>query len=95
MCDEEEIGVLHSGKIFWYSRKRIVADREEKHSEVEERDTDVVLQIKEYHAHRGKGKKDHQLSPTEGDPLHPISPTQARLCVEPMTPCASLRSEVR
>jgi hypothetical protein len=42
---EEEIGVLHSGKIFWYSRKRIVADREEKHSEVEERDIGVVLQI--------------------------------------------------
>jgi hypothetical protein len=26
---EDEIGVLHSGKIFWYNRKRIVADREE------------------------------------------------------------------
>jgi hypothetical protein len=86
---EEEIGVLHSGKIFWYSRKRIVVDREEKHSEVEERDTGVVLQIEGIPCTEEK-EKYCQLSPTEGDPLHP---TQARLCVEPMTPCASPRSE--
>jgi hypothetical protein len=42
---KEEIGVLCSGKIFWYSRKRIVVDREGKHNEFEERDTGVVLQI--------------------------------------------------
>jgi hypothetical protein len=53
---EEEIGVLRSGKIFWYSRKRTVAEREEKHSEVEERDTGVVLQIEGISMHRGKGK---------------------------------------
>jgi hypothetical protein len=47
------------------------------------------------HIERKEKEKDHHLSPTEGDPLHPSSPTQARLCVEPMTLCASLRSEVR
>jgi hypothetical protein len=41
---KEEIGVLRSGKIFRYSRKRNVVDREGKHNEFE--DTDVVLQIK-------------------------------------------------
>jgi hypothetical protein len=40
---EEEIGVLRSGKEFWYYRKRTVDDREEKHSEVEERDIGVLL----------------------------------------------------
>jgi hypothetical protein len=43
---EEEIGVFHSGKIFCYSRKSIVSKREDKHSEVEKRDTSVVLDIK-------------------------------------------------
>jgi hypothetical protein len=42
----DDIGVLHSGKIFRYSRKRIVVDREEKHSEFEKRDIGVILQIK-------------------------------------------------
>jgi hypothetical protein len=41
----EEIGVLCSGKRFWCCRKRIVVDREEKHSKVEERDIGVVIQI--------------------------------------------------
>jgi hypothetical protein len=40
---EEEIGVLHSGKILWYNGKMIVADRKGKHNEFEERDTGVVL----------------------------------------------------
>jgi hypothetical protein len=43
---EEEIGVLHNGKRFQYNRKRIVANREEKHNEVEERDVGLILQIK-------------------------------------------------
>jgi hypothetical protein len=43
---KEEIGVLRSGKIFQYSRKRIVVDREGKHNKVEEREINVVLQIK-------------------------------------------------
>jgi hypothetical protein len=34
---EEEIGVLRSGKIFWYSKKRNLDDIEGNHSEVEER----------------------------------------------------------
>jgi len=37
---EEEIEVLHSGKIFW---ERIVADREGKHNEFKERDNDIVI----------------------------------------------------
>jgi hypothetical protein len=41
---KEEIGVLHSGKIFRYSRKRNMVDREGKHNDFEDRD--VVLQIK-------------------------------------------------
>jgi hypothetical protein len=32
---KEDIGVFCNGKMFWYSRKRTVAEREEKHSEVE------------------------------------------------------------
>jgi hypothetical protein len=80
--------VLHSGKIFWYSRKITVDDREEKHNEVEKIYTGVVLQI-EGILRREKEKYCH-LSPIEGDPLHP---TQANLYVEPMTPCAPLRSE--
>jgi hypothetical protein len=80
---DEEIGVLHSGKIFRHSRKRIVAEREGKHNEIEERDTGVILQIKGILHTEGKEKeKDYQLSPVEEDPLHP---TQARLCVEPTT----------
>ena len=42
---KEDIGVLRSGKIFRYSRKRIMANKEEKHSEVEERDIGAVLYI--------------------------------------------------
>jgi hypothetical protein len=42
---KEEIGVLCSGKRFRLNKKRIVVDREEKHSEFEERDTGVILQI--------------------------------------------------
>jgi hypothetical protein len=40
-----EIGVLHSGKIFRHSRKRVVVEREGKHNEIKERDTSVILQI--------------------------------------------------
>jgi hypothetical protein len=69
-----------------------VADREEKHSEVEERDTSVVLQIEGILCIEEK-EKDHHLSSTEGDPLHTISTTKSRICVEPMTPCASPRFE--
>jgi hypothetical protein len=68
---EEEIGVLHSGKIFWYNRKRTVADREEKHSEIEERDTGVVLQFKGIQCIR-KRKRMVNSFQQEGDPLHPI-----------------------
>jgi hypothetical protein len=49
---EEDIGVLRNGKIFRYSRMRTMVERE-KHSEVEKRDTGVVLQNT---AHKGKGK---------------------------------------
>jgi hypothetical protein len=77
---EEEVGVLHSGKRFWYSRKMIVAEREEQHGEVEERDIGVVLQIKGISITKEKEKYCH-LGPVEGDPSHPSSPTQAILCV--------------
>jgi hypothetical protein len=43
----EEIGVFCNGKIFRDSRKRTMAEREGKHSDIEERDTGVILQIKE------------------------------------------------
>jgi hypothetical protein len=82
---------LRSGKIFWYSRKRNVAEREEKHNEVEERDTSVILQIIGIPFIEEK-EKYRQLSSIEEDPLHP---TQARLCIEPTTLCASPRTEVR
>ena len=41
----EEIGVLHSRNIFRSNKKRIVDDREEKHSEFEERNTGIILYI--------------------------------------------------
>jgi hypothetical protein len=50
----EEIGVLCSGKRFRPNKKRIVAEREGKHSEIEERDTGVILQIEGICAHRRK-----------------------------------------
>lgn len=56
-----------------------MAKREGQHSEVEERDIGVIFQI----IPRTEG----QLSLIEEDP------TQARLCVEPTTPCASPRFE--
>jgi hypothetical protein len=49
----KEIGVLRSGKRFRPNKKRIVAEREGKHSENEERDTGVILQI-EGSLHRRK-----------------------------------------
>jgi hypothetical protein len=43
-CEKnKEIGVLRSGKRFRMNRKRNVADREEKHSEFEERDIGVIF----------------------------------------------------
>jgi hypothetical protein len=66
-----------------------VDDREEKQSEVEERDTSVLLHIEGILCIEEK-EKDIHISLTEGDPLHP---TQARLCVKPMTPCACPRSK--
>jgi hypothetical protein len=43
---DEDLGVLHSGKIFWVSsphREKYVAERERQHSEFEERDVGIVL----------------------------------------------------
>jgi hypothetical protein len=68
-----------------------MADREEKHSNIGERDTSVVHQIEGIS--RIENEKDHQLSSIEGDPLHTISTTQARLCVKPTTLCVSPRDE--
>jgi hypothetical protein len=48
----------------------IVVYREEKHSETEERDNGVVIQIKGLPCI--ENEKDCQLSPIEGEPLHPI-----------------------
>ena len=51
MMREEEcatnkyIGVLHCGKRFRPNKKRIVAEREGKHIEIEERDTGAILHI--------------------------------------------------
>jgi hypothetical protein len=42
---DRDIGVLRSGKRFRHSKKRIVAEREGKHSEIEERDIGLILQI--------------------------------------------------
>jgi hypothetical protein len=42
---DEEIGVLHSCKIFIHSRKRIVAKREVKHTKIKERDSGVMFHI--------------------------------------------------
>ena len=67
-------------------------EREEKHNEVEERNTFVVLQIKGISCTEENEKYCH-LNPIEGDPSYPNSPPQARLCIKPTTPCASLRSE--
>jgi hypothetical protein len=53
---------------------------------LKERDIGVILQIEQILCTKGKY---YQLSPVEEDP------TQIRLCIEPTTPCASPRIEVR
>jgi hypothetical protein len=72
---KEQIGVLHNGKIFWYNRKKTLAEREEKHIEAEERDTSVVLHI-EGIPHIEEKEKYRQLNLVEEYPLHP---TQTRI----------------
>ena len=81
---KEEIGVLRSGKIFQYSRKRTVDDREGQHNEVEESDTDIVLQIEGILCIERKEKEqDLQIIPTEGYLLRPISLTQVKPTMNP------------
>jgi hypothetical protein len=77
---DREIGVLRCGKRFRYSKKEIVAEREEQHRVFEKRDPCIVLQITPYKERKEK-EKDPQCSPTEEG-----SPSQIRICVEPMTP---------
>jgi hypothetical protein len=89
---KEEIGLLCSGKMFQYSRKRILADKEEKHNELEERDINVVPQIEGISCIEEK-EKYRQLIPKESNPSHPSNPTQGRLCIEPTTLCVALKSE--
>jgi hypothetical protein len=51
-----------SGKIFRHSRKRIVAEREGKSNDIEERYTILILQIEVISCKKGKEKeKDYQL----------------------------------
>jgi hypothetical protein len=59
---EEEIGVFFNGKIFRHNRKTNVVEREGKHSEIEKRDTGVILQIEGILHTEGKY---HQLSLVE------------------------------
>jgi hypothetical protein len=82
-----EIGVLHCGKRFRYNKKEIVAGKGEKHREFEESDHCTKLQITPYRERKRK-ERDPQYHPTEEG-----IPSQIRICVEPMTPCASLRIE--
>jgi hypothetical protein len=49
-----EIGVLHCGKRFRYSKKETVDEREEKHRVFEKRDPYVVLQITPYRERKEK-----------------------------------------
>jgi hypothetical protein len=69
-----------------------VTEREEKHNDIEERDTGVVLQIKGI-SYIEEKEKDRKLNLIEGDTLHHIIPIETRLCVEPTTLCISQRSE--
>jgi hypothetical protein len=62
----EEIGILQTDKRFRPNKKRIVAEREGKHSENEERDIGAIFQIKgSLHIEENIC----QLSPVEEDPI--------------------------
>jgi hypothetical protein len=76
-----EIGVLCCGKRFRYNKKETVAGKGEKHREFEESDPCAELQITPY-GERKRKERDPQYYPTEEG-----SPSQIRICVEPMTPC--------
>jgi hypothetical protein len=84
---DEDIGVLQCGKRFRYSKKETVVGKEEKHKEFKESDPYDVLHITPYKERKRK----------ERDPLYCLaeegSPSEIRICIEPTTPCASLRSE--
>jgi hypothetical protein len=76
------------GKRFRYSKEKIVAEREEQHSVFEKRDPYGVLQIAPYKERKEKEKDPQCILVEEG------SQSQIGICVEPMTPCVSPRSEV-
>jgi len=62
----KDIGVLHNGKRFRPNKKRIVAEREGTHNDIEERDNGVILQIEGIlHTEEENISK---LSPIEEDP---------------------------
>jgi hypothetical protein len=83
-----EIGVMHCGKRLKYSKKETVAGKEEKHTELEEHDPCMVLQITLYRERKRK-ERDPQYSPLEEG-----IPSEIRICVEPTILCASMRIEV-
>jgi hypothetical protein len=83
----EEIRVLHSDKIFRSNKKKIVAEREGKHSEIEERNTGAIFHIEGNLCI--EEEKIRQLSPVDEDPV------KIGLYIKPMTPCASPRTKVR
>jgi hypothetical protein len=85
---DREIGVLHCGKRFRYSKKEYVGEREEQHKVFEKRDPCTILQITPYKERKEK-EEDPQYSPIEeGIPSH------IGTCVKPTTLCVSPRSEV-
>jgi hypothetical protein len=56
-----DIGVLHCGKFFRYSKKETVAEREEKHRVFEKRDPYVVLQITPYREIKGSPVQSNRI----------------------------------
>jgi hypothetical protein len=60
---DRDIGVIHCGKRFRYSKKETVDEREDKHREFEKRDPNVVLHITFYRERKEK-ERDPKYNPT-------------------------------
>jgi hypothetical protein len=84
---DEDIGVLHYGKMFIYSEKETFAGKGQHQRGFEESDPYVVLYITPYDERKRKEKYPHYCPLEEGILSH------IGISVEPMTPCASLRIE--
>ena len=86
--------MFHSGKRSYDSRKRIVAEMEEKFREFEERHTIIAIHMK-ISPCIGRNKEYYHISSVGEEFLHPKVNARVVPFVEPITSCESPRYEVR